>query len=55
MKPKLEKALEYIIGYCEKHPSCNDNCKLRDDDGTCLFWKAGSPVDWMRKDGDGDG
>ena len=30
MKNKLEKAIEYIKGYCEKHNSC-DGCKLNDD------------------------
>ena len=55
MKTKLEKAIEYIVAYCEKHPRCNDGCKLRDDDGDCLFWKAESPIDWKLKDGDRDG
>lgn len=50
MKTKLEKAIEYIIGYCEKHPKCKDGCKLRDDYGDCLFWNANSPVDWIRKE-----
>lgn len=51
MKAKLEKAIEYIIGYCEKHPSCKYNCKFYGDDGMCMFWKADSPVDWKREDG----
>ena len=55
MKTKLEKAIEYIIGYCEKHPHCRDGCKLYGDDGECLFWKGESPIDWKLKDGDGDG
>lgn len=55
MKTKLEKSLEYIIGYCDKHHSCKDNCKLCDDDGYCLFLKTQVPVDWKIGDGDGDG
>ena len=28
MKSRLEKALEYIQGYCNKHASC-EKCKLK--------------------------
>ena len=44
MKSKLEKAMEYIRGYCIKHSSCED-CKLNSDelDGCCI---KKIPCDW---------
>ena len=42
MKSKLEKAIEYIRGYCIKHSRCED-CKFDSDDG-CFIKKM--PCDW---------
>ena len=55
----LKKALEYLKGYCNKHPFC-DHCKLYHDDG-CVFYNKVPPVDWdvekmlQEKDVEADG
>lgn len=35
MKSKIEKAIDYIAGYCNKHSSCEE-CPLTSDDGCKL-------------------
>lgn len=43
----LVKALEYVIGYCNKHTNCADGCKLWDDDRPgCLLPTNTPPCDW---------
>ena len=45
----LDAAIDYIKGYCDKHPNCNERCRLYDtEDGCCMFFdgSAGTPCDW---------
>ena len=42
----LAKAIRYITGYCNKHPRCEDGCKLYDEDqGGCKI-RGTSPCNW---------
>lgn len=42
----IEKALEYIKGYCNKHIDC-DTCKLGDRDCICVLRNQEEPpADW---------
>lgn len=45
MKSKLDKAIEYIRGYCSKHGSCLD-CKLNDDSKQDCILSKTIPCDW---------
>lgn len=48
MKPRLQKSIEYIKGYCDKHDSCSF-CKLQDKNtGECILQKT-IPSDWQFK------
>ena len=55
MKSRLQKSIEYIKGYCDKHDSCS-SCRLQDKDGCKL--KNTTPCEWEYKaevgDKDGD-
>lgn len=43
----VSRALKFIMGYCNKHTSCKDGCRLWDDDGPrCLLRTDGPPCDW---------
>ena len=45
MKSRLEKAIEYIHGYCNKHDKC-ENCKLiTHETGYCQLANK-MPCDW---------
>ena len=45
MKSRLEKAIEYIQGYCNKHDKC-ENCKLiTNETGYCQLENK-IPCDW---------
>lgn len=45
MKSRLEKAIEYIKGYCNKHVDC-DKCKLKViETGFCKL-EDKVPCDW---------
>ena len=45
MKSRLEKAMEYIQGYCDKHNNCK-NCKLiTQETGYCRL-EDKVPCDW---------
>ena len=45
MKSRLEKAMEYIQGYCDKHSNCK-NCKLiTQETGHCRL-EDKMPCDW---------
>lgn len=45
MKSRLEKAMEYIQGYCDKHDNCK-NCKLiMQETGYCRLENK-VPCDW---------
>ena len=49
---RVEKAVDYIKGYCRKHPNCSEHCRLYDiESGRCIFFDgfdglAGPPRDW---------
>ena len=46
----VETAIDYIKGYCNKHPNCGEHCRLYDaEDERCMFcdaYEAGVPCDW---------
>lgn len=45
MKSRLEKAMEYIQGYCDKHANC-EKCKLKvQETGFCRL-ESNLPTDW---------
>lgn len=45
MKSRLEKAMEYIQGYCNKHDNC-EKCKLKiQETGYCRLENK-VPCDW---------
>ena len=44
MNKKLEKAIKYISGYCNKHDKC-ENCPLQGKDG-CVLTEVHPPCDW---------
>lgn len=45
MKSRLEKAMEYIQGYCNKHASCEE-CKLKvQETGFCRL-EQNTSCDW---------
>lgn len=47
MKTRIEKAIEYIKGYCDKHSSC-EKCRLYSDDNKCIVQDI--PCDWECKE-----
>lgn len=44
MKSKLEKSIEYIAGYCNKHDSCA-SCPLAGEEG-CILCNEYHCCDW---------
>ena len=45
MRSRLQKAIDYIRGYCDKHWDCDD-CKLKDkSNGFCILANS-SPYNW---------
>ena len=45
MKSRIDKAIEYIRGYCQKHDNC-DGCKLECNKSGCDFRNWSIPADW---------
>ena len=45
MKSRLEKAMEYIQGYCNKHNNCK-NCKLTTQETGYCRLENKVPCDW---------
>lgn len=45
MKSRLEKAMEYIQGYCNKHSTCDD-CKLATQEAGHCRLECKIPCDW---------
>ena len=44
MKSRLQRSIEYIKGYCDKHECC-DSCKLNDIKAeTCMLKRC--PMEW---------
>lgn len=46
---RLEKAINYIRGYCNKHTNCKDCQLVNFDNGFCLLDKE-CPSDWKTQD-----
>lgn len=47
----IDAAIDYIKGYCNKHPNCSKLCRLYDIEGEhCMFFDTygilGLPCDW---------
>lgn len=50
MKTRLQKSIEYIKGYCDKHDDCK-KCKLRDSEAGGCGIRDKAPTDWKYKAG----
>lgn len=48
MKTRLQKSIEYIKGYCDKHDDCR-KCKLHDSKNERCGIIDKIPVDWKYK------
>ena len=48
MKTRLQKSIEYIKGYCDKHDSC-DFCRLYEKDTNMCMFKDLIPAEWNYK------
>ena len=48
MKTRLQKSIEYIKGYCDKHDSC-DFCRLQEKDTKMCMFKDLIPAEWEYK------
>lgn len=44
MKSRIDKAIEYIRGYCDKHTDC-EKCRLHDDEVGCFLHNS-IPAEW---------
>lgn len=44
-KDRIDKAVETLKGYCDKHTECR-NCRFSDEKGYCNFEKGKIPSDW---------
>lgn len=42
---RIEKAIKYIKGYCDKNPTC-DKCKLYNKEEDCCQLKEELPCEW---------
>lgn len=48
----VQVAVDYIKGYCRKHPNCSERCRLYDTETErCIFFdgfndSGGPPCDW---------
>ena len=46
-KDRLDKAVESIKGYCEKHLCCSEDCRFFDkEENECVFERSTIPCDW---------
>ena len=45
MKTRLQKSIEYIKGYCDKHDDCRQ-CKLYVSETACCGIRDKAPTDW---------
>ena len=45
MKSRLQKSIEYIKGYCNKHDSCS-SCRLQDKNTSGCILQKTIPSDW---------
>ena len=45
MKTRLEKAIEYIRGFCNKHDEC-EKCRLQDKETQICRLKDAIPCEW---------
>lgn len=48
MKTRLQKSIEYIKGYCDKHDDCT-KCKLYYSEIKCCGIRDEVPADWKYK------
>ena len=48
MKTRLQKSIEYIKGYCDKHDDCK-KCKLYDSKTEWCGIRDKAPADWEYK------
>lgn len=48
MKTRLQKSIEYIKGYCDKHDDCK-KCKLYDSETAWCGIRDKVPEDWKYK------
>lgn len=48
MKTRLQKSIEYIKGYCDKHDDC-EKCKLHDSETAWCGIRDKVPADWKYK------
>lgn len=47
-KNRVEKAVDILTGYCDKHSDCS-YCRFHNkQDLECLFLKGFAPCDWQR-------
>lgn len=46
-KDRVDKAVETIKGYCNKHSCCENRCRFFDkEEYECVFEKGKIPCDW---------
>ena len=45
MKTRLQKSIEYIASYCDKH-TC-EKCKIKTDENEWCFLRNNPPCDWI--------
>lgn len=48
MKSRLQKSIDYIKGFCEKHYRCDD-CRLQDKETNDCFFGNRIPTEWEYK------
>lgn len=53
MKTRLQKSIEYIRGYCDKHNDCT-KCKLHDGENEWCGIRDKVPADWKYKEESGE-
>lgn len=50
MRSRLQKAIDYIKGYCDKHDSCY-TCRLQNKEDAACMLKSTYPGEWeLKKD-----
>lgn len=46
-KDRVDKAVETLKGYCNKHSDCDERCRLYDKENkVCMLEKGILPCDW---------
>lgn len=45
MKSRLQKSIDYIKGFCEKHDAC-DFCRLQDKETKICTLRDAIPIEW---------